>query len=534
MTPTSTGTLGTGVGAKLTGAQMVTRALDWVSHKVTYNQGQSFSDAEVGGPYRTDCGGLVDMAWQLTSSPAVTNPSPGIDASTYSTKLTSWSQLQPGDALAVAGQHINLFAGWINQSAGTFNYIAEDNSSVLTGEYAASTSDSSIDGYAKSSYELLRSKNLAPAIPAGFNVTANAQQSGSTVNLTSTVTANGFINYLNYTITGPNGYNQTFRAGGGPTSPNTTGYAYSWSTAALAAGSYSVQPVANEIDNANHTYAAIGVTVGNSTGMARLAAGDFLGDGHIDIAGIDANNNLKLYTNDGTGHLADSGIYMLGNTGQWSGFKQITAGDFLGDGHIDIAGIDANNNLKLYTNDGTGHLADSGIYMLGNTGQWSGFKQITAGDFLGDGHIDIAGIDANNNLKLYTNDGTGHLADSGIYMLGNTGQWSGFKQITAGDFLGDGHIDIAGIDANNNLKLYTNDGTGHLADSGIYMLGNTGLWSGFRSVVAGDFLGDGHIDIAGIDANNNLKLYTNDGTGHLADSGIYMLGNTGQWSGFGS
>ncbi|MEZ0068915.1 putative aspartyl protease, partial [Streptacidiphilus sp. MAP12-20] len=139
-----------------------------------------------------------------------------------------------------------------------------------------------------------------------------------------------------------------------------------------------------------------------------------------------------------------------------------------------------------------------------------------------------------NNLKLYTNDGTGNLTDSGIYMLGTTGLWGGFKQITAGDFLGNGHIDIAGIDANNNLKLYTNDGTGNLTDSGIYMLGTTGLWGGFRSVVAGNYLGDGHIGIAGIDANNNLKLYTNDGTGNLTDSGIYMLGTTGLWGGFGS
>ncbi|MFD9622692.1 FG-GAP repeat protein, partial [Streptomyces virginiae] len=31
---------------------------------------------------------------------------------------------------------------------------------------------------------------------------------------------------------------------------------------------------------------------------------------------------------------------------------------------------------------------------------------------------------------------------------------------------------------------------------------------GFKSIAAGDFNGDGKQDIAGIDANNNLKLYT--------------------------
>ncbi|MEZ0068914.1 lysophospholipase L1-like esterase [Streptacidiphilus sp. MAP12-20] len=264
---------------------------------------------------------------------------------------------------------------------------------------------------------------------------------------------------------------------------------------------------------------------------ARVAAGDFNGDGKTDVAGIDANNNMMLYPGDGTGSVSGPGSAMLGTTGLWAGFKAITAGDFNGDGKTDIAGIDANNNLKLYTGDGTGHLSDSGIYMLGNTGLWSGFKQITAGDFLGNGHVDIAGIDANNNLKLYTNDGTGHLSDSGIYMLGTTGLWAGFKQITAGDLLGNGHVDIAGIDANNNLKLYTNDGTGHLSDSGIYMLGNTGLWAGFHAVMAGDFTGTGHLGIAGIDANNNLKFYPGDGTGHVS-GGTQMLAGNGLWAGF--
>ncbi|MEZ0070520.1 hypothetical protein ABIA32_006573, partial [Streptacidiphilus sp. MAP12-20] len=305
---------------------------------------------------------------------------------------------KPGDAMIFGGSGFptkssgGAHVGMVEKVSGsTITEIGGNQSGKVTEVTGTAASiESQLEGSGYNFLGYVSPVGATPTIPAGFNVTANAQQSGSTVNLTSTVTANGYINYLDYTITGPNGYNQTFRAGGGPTSPNTTGYAYSWNTGGLPSGSYSVQPVANEIDNASHAYAAIGVTVANATGMARLVSGDFLGDGHIDIAGIDANNNLKLYTNDGTGHLSDSGIYMLGTTGLWAGFKQITAGDFLGDGHIDIAGIDANNNLKLYTNDGTGHLTDSGIYMLGTTGLWGGFKQITAGDFLGNGHIDIA------------------------------------------------------------------------------------------------------------------------------------------------
>ncbi|MDH6111679.1 lysophospholipase L1-like esterase [Kitasatospora sp. MAP12-15] len=260
---------------------------------------------------------------------------------------------------------------------------------------------------------------------------------------------------------------------------------------------------------------------------ARTTVGDFLGNGKLDVAGIDANNNMMLYTGDGAGHVS-GGTPMLGTSGLWANFKAIAAGDFLGNGKVDIAGIDANNNMMLYTGDGAGHLS-GGTPMLGTTGLWAGFKAITAGDFTGDGKMDIAGIDANNNLMLYTGDGNGHLS-GGTPMLGTSGLWAGFKAITAGDFTGDGKMDIAGIDANNNLKLYTGDGAGHVS-GGTDMLGSTGLWVGFHSVMAGDFNSDGKVDIAGIDANNNLKLYTGDGAGHVS-GGTDMLGGNGLWAGF--
>ncbi|WP_051779816.1 transglycosylase family protein [Streptomyces sp. NRRL S-241] len=185
---------------------------------------------------------------------------------------------------------------------------------------------------------------------------------------------------------------------------------------------------------------------------ARTVGGDFNGDGKQDIAGIDASNNMKLYTGDNAGHVT-GGSSMLGDNGLWANFKSIAAGDFNADGKQDIAGIDASNNLKLYTGDGAGHLA-GGTDMLGDNGLWAnfkswwaGFKGITAGDFNNDGKQDIAGIDA-------------------------------FRSLLSGDFNNDGKRDIAGIDANNNMKLYTGDNAGHVS-GGTDMLGSTGWWAGF-------------------------------------------------------
>ncbi|GAA3449753.1 FG-GAP-like repeat-containing protein [Dactylosporangium matsuzakiense] len=258
---------------------------------------------------------------------------------------------------------------------------------------------------------------------------------------------------------------------------------------------------------------------------------DFNGDSFTDIAGIDANNDIKLYTGDGTGKLTNGGA-MWATGGLWAGFKHIVAGDFNNDGKVDIAGIDANSDIRLYTGNGTGQLVGAGAAMWPTGGLWAGFKKIVAGDFNGDGKVDIAGIDANNDLKLYPGNGAGSLVGPGSAMWPTGGLWAGFKHIEAGDFNGDGKVDVAGIDANNDIKLYTGNGAGLLVGTGSAMWPTGGLWAGFKYIVAGDFTNDGKADIAGIDANNDLKYYTGNGTGQLVGSGNAMWPPGGMWVGF--
>ncbi|MEU7096359.1 FG-GAP repeat domain-containing protein [Kitasatospora aureofaciens] len=263
---------------------------------------------------------------------------------------------------------------------------------------------------------------------------------------------------------------------------------------------------------------------------ARVAAGDFNGDGKLDVVGVDANSNMQYYPGNGAGSVSGPGTPMLGTTGLWANFKAVAAGDFTGTGHTGVAGIDANNNMMFYTGDGAGHLSGGINMMPGTNGLWANFKAITAGDFTGTGHLGIAGIDANNNMMFYPGDGTGHLG-TGIPMLGTSGLWAGFKAITAGDFTGTGKLGIAGIDANNSLKFYPGDGAGHVSSAAIAMLGTNGLWANFHAVMAGDFTGTGKLGIAGIDANNNLKFYPGDGAGHVS-GGTQMLPGNGLWAGF--
>jgi hypothetical protein len=144
------------------------------------------------------------------------------------------------------------------------------------------------------------------------------------------------------------------------------------------------------------------------TGNTRLTAGDFNTDGKADIASTDASNNMQLYPGNGGG-LVSGGSLMMPTGGLWTNFHGITAGDFNSDGKADIAGIDANNDMRLYIGNGTGTLS-GGSPMLPTGGLWTNFHGITAGDFNSDGRADIAGIDANKDIQLYRGTGTGTLS----------------------------------------------------------------------------------------------------------------------------
>ena len=64
------------------------------------------------GGYRRDCSGMVSMSWGLGRS--LTSRS----ITSVATRIPIGS-LQPGDAVRTPG-HVEIFAGWVDQRAGTF------------------------------------------------------------------------------------------------------------------------------------------------------------------------------------------------------------------------------------------------------------------------------------------------------------------------------------------------------------------------------------------------------------------------------
>jgi hypothetical protein len=121
----------------ITRSEVLARAQYWVDQGYTYSQEQTAPDSS-GRPYRTDCSGLVSMAWHLGTS-YVTDPTRGtLNFETWSGKtVIGADQLQPGDAILQRNDptnlhHIELFASWKDPTDHTrgawfysFNHLGE-------------------------------------------------------------------------------------------------------------------------------------------------------------------------------------------------------------------------------------------------------------------------------------------------------------------------------------------------------------------------------------------------------------------------
>ncbi|SEQ10176.1 hypothetical protein SAMN04487983_100367 [Streptomyces sp. yr375] len=136
------------VAGPITRAEIISRAQNWVDEAVPYNQGTSYPDPQ-GRNYRMDCSGYVSMAWHADQS-YTTWTLPNV-----STEVSK-SSLLPGDALNYSEEHVILFGNWIDKSAGTFKYFAEQNSTVVTNTYTGNLNSSSLAGWPTSVYKGLR------------------------------------------------------------------------------------------------------------------------------------------------------------------------------------------------------------------------------------------------------------------------------------------------------------------------------------------------------------------------------------------
>ena len=254
-------------------------------------------------------------------------------------------------------------------------------------------------------------------------------------------------------------------------------------------------------------------------GPQSVAAGDFNGDGFIDLAVLNiTDNTISILKGDGTGKFTAFGTPIPTGTTPVA----IVAGDFNGDGKLDLAVANSGNqNVDVL-------LGNADYTFTAQTVQsvspLTSITAIATGDFNGDGVLDIAvaGSTASNGaVVIMKGDGAGGLSNltaSGLTVGNNP------SSITVADFDGDGNLDFAV--ANNggkSVSVLLGDGSGTTFSTSTFGLTNG---STPNAILAVDLNRDGHPDLVIAEGNKSrVDIYKGNGDGTFTLQGNSSTGN---------
>ena len=305
------------------------------------------------------------------------------------------------------------------------------------------------------------------------------------------------------------------------------------------------------------------VNFGGVTNPREAAAGDFNGDGKIDL--VVANfglNSIAVMLGKGDGTFQPPLSYPT-DSAQFSGPTGIVVTDFNGDGRMDIAVVNGAtfvNTVAVLLGNGDGTFRPEMSYAVpGNPhsliaadfngdgipdlatdnfghssvavllGKGDGTFQaavnvvtppsplnLAAGDFNGDGRPDIAVVNQ-TQVSILLGIGDGTFRSPVNYAVGKTA-----AKVAVGDLNGDGRADlvVANI-GDNNVSVLLGKGDGTFQNAVNYAAG-----MGPTTIAIRDFNGDGLPDIAVTDAvGNNVSILLGNGDGTLQAPASYGTGN---------
>ncbi|MFI5808951.1 FG-GAP-like repeat-containing protein [Streptomyces sp. NPDC051561] len=240
------------------------------------------------------------------------------------------------------------------------------------------------------------------------------------------------------------------------------------------------------------------------------ADGDVNSDGSADLAAVWSDGTLHLYSGDKAKGLSGAYNSQIGD-GAWGGMKNFAKGDFTGDGVADLMAVWNDGSLHLYRGDGAGKFLAATTVTTGDKA-WGAMKNLTAGDFTGDGIADLMAVWADNTLHLYKGTANGQLQGH-TTVWGGTGWGVKEDALTAGDFTGDGIADLMSIWNDGTLHMYQGTGTGDVKAS-IPAMGGTS-WLTNKIIAGSDYTGDGVGDLMAVWSDGTLHLYTGNGAGNV-------------------
>lgn len=266
-----------------------------------------------------------------------------------------------------------------------------------------------------------------------------------------------------------------------------------------------------------------------------VAWGDVDGDGYIDLAtvssvvpliGVPQDGQIKIYPNTG-GILEKEKMWISAVS---PSIQSVAWGDVDGDGNLDLAAsvTDSSHN-RLYRNHG-GPFTSGNLWTSVDSDRTS---SIAWGDLDNDGDLDLIAGNVGPN-KTYVNR-NGELEPIGQQFSDDN---HSTHSIAIGDVNNDDYLDLVVGNAIRHIchrqegrqfnRLYLNDKQGNLLQAGsiigniIGEVGENNPPDCTKSIALGDVNGDGHLDLAVGNGENNWpeqnRLYINDGNGNFQRS----------------
>lgn len=280
---------------------------------------------------------------------------------------------------------------------------------------------------------------------------------------------------------------------------------------------------------ASGTFKPAASYIGGDSSLA-LATGDFNGDGMLDLVTCGDASKVRILFGKGSGGVGN-GQFTHGveyATNSWA--RDVTTGDFNGDGLSDVALADSTNfNVSILLANSLGVIGDDTLGAATDYGAATNSYSITSGDFNEDGIIDLATANyGSQNVSILLGNGAGGVGDGTfqpavIYAAG--GQHTA---VVTADFNGDGITDLAVPSSGSSaVALLLGNGSNGVGD-GTFQEGLTANFaSSLTNLAAGDFNGDGLADLFATSLRVSVMLaHGNGGTwdGTFEPSRSYVAG----------